>query len=49
MLRSHVKAGSELGKLAKGYMDAGKFVPDELLIGMILKEIEGAHTERVLL
>jgi len=49
MLRSHVKAGSELGKKAKSFMDSGKLVPDDLLIGMILSEIEVADTDRVLL
>lgn len=49
MLRSHVRAGSELGREAKSYMDSGKLVPDDLLIGMILKEIEAAETDRVLL
>merc|ERR1719329_324846 len=49
MLRSHVKAGSELGKKAKSFMDSGKLVPDDLLIGMILSEIEVADTDRILL
>ena len=35
MLRSAVKEGTEFGKEAKSYMDAGKLVPDELVIGII--------------
>jgi len=42
ILREAVKQGTELGKKAKEYMDAGKLVPDEIIIGIIkekLKEI----------
>ncbi len=35
MLRSHVKLGTELGKDAKAYMDAGKLVPDDVIIAMM--------------
>lgn len=35
ILRSNVKEASELGKTAKAYMDAGKLVPDELIIAMM--------------
>ncbi len=39
MLRAQVAAGSDLGRRAKGYMDAGDLVPDEVIIGMILERI----------
>ena len=39
MLRAQVAAGTELGEQAKGYMDAGDLVPDEVIIGMILERI----------
>ena len=35
MLRAAVKEGTEMGVLAKSYMDAGKLVPDEVVIGII--------------
>ena len=35
MLRGAIKAGTELGLSAKSYMDAGKLVPDEVVVGII--------------
>lgn len=35
ILRAAVKEGTELGRKAKEYMDAGKLVPDEVVIGII--------------
>ena len=35
LFRKHLKEGSELGKLAQGYMDNGNLVPDEVVIGMV--------------
>ena len=34
MLRAAVKAGTDAGKSAKEYMDAGKLVPDEVIIAV---------------
>jgi len=39
IFRSNIKAGTELGKKAKSYMDAGGLVPDEVTIGMLLDRI----------
>jgi adenylate kinase len=41
MLRKAVADGTELGKQAKEYMDNGDLVPDEVIIGVILEEVEG--------
>ena len=35
MLRSAVKNGTELGTLAKSFMDKGELVPDDVIIGII--------------
>jgi adenylate kinase len=40
LLREHVAEGTELGTEAKGYMKAGKLVPDDLVIAMILNKVE---------
>ncbi len=39
MLRNAIKEGSELGKLAKSYMDKGDLVPDSVVIGIIKERI----------
>ncbi|KAA3436594.1 adenylate kinase [Rufibacter hautae] len=39
LLRSEISRGSELGLKAKGLMDAGLLVPDEVVIGMIESKI----------
>ena len=40
MLRAEVDRGTQLGREAKGYMDAGQLVPDDVLINMIGKRIQ---------
>ena len=40
LLRGAVAKGTEAGKAAKGYMEAGKLVPDELIATMIKDVIE---------
>src|SRR5919198_800912 len=39
MLRAAVASGSELGKKAKGIMERGDLVPDELMVGLIKDRI----------
>jgi len=40
ILRAAVKEGSELGKEAKGYMDKGDLVPDDLICRVIMERID---------
>lgn len=40
MLRAAVAAESEVGKLAKEFMDSGKLVPDEVIIGVVKDRLE---------
>lgn len=35
VLREAVAAGTELGRKAKGFMDAGQLVPDDVIIGLL--------------
>jgi adenylate kinase len=42
MLRNAIKAGSELGAKAKGYMDRGELVPDDLVIALVNERIREA-------
>lgn len=42
MLRAALKAGTKLGLEAKTYMDAGKLVPDSVVIGLIEERIKEA-------
>ena len=42
ILRAAVKNGTPVGLKAKEYMDAGKLVPDEVIIGVITEHFAGA-------
>ncbi len=35
VLRGEIKAGTELGKIAKGYIDNGQLIPDSLMIDIL--------------
>jgi adenylate kinase len=49
MLRKAVSDGTDLGKKAKQYMDKGELVPDDVIIGVILEEIESKAVDGFLL
>ncbi|RLF16089.1 MAG: adenylate kinase [Thermoprotei archaeon] len=40
ILREAVKKGTELGRLAKQYMDRGELVPDEVVIGIVEERLK---------
>ncbi len=46
MLRAAVKAGTALGMEAKGYMDSGGLVPDEVIIGLVKERIQEPDCEK---
>ena len=39
MLREAIANGTELGRKAKEYMDAGNLVPDELILGIVADRV----------
>ncbi len=45
MLRAAVAAGTELGKKAKTYMDAGELVPDDVIIGLVIDRLQEPDTD----
>jgi adenylate kinase len=46
MLRAAVKAGTQLGKEAKKFMDSGGLVPDEVIIGLVKERIKEADCQK---
>ena len=51
VLRDNIKRGTDLGKTAKGYIDQGQLVPDELIIDIlaqVLDENKDQATEGVI-
>ena len=51
VLRDNIRRGTELGKTAKGYIDQGQLVPDELIIDIlaqVLDENKDQATEGVI-
>ncbi|HWQ28492.1 MAG TPA: adenylate kinase [Dehalococcoidia bacterium] len=46
MFRDAVREGTELGKLAKSYMDRGELVPDDVTIRMLLERLRRPDARR---
>ena len=42
IFRANIKNNTELGRKAKGYMDAGQLVPDELVVDLVVDRIKNA-------
>lgn len=45
VLRNEIKNGTELGKTAKGYIDNGQLIPDELMIDILASVYDTFGTE----
>ncbi len=45
ILREKVRTGSELGNRAKGYMERGELVPDEIMLGLLLDRLDMGDTD----
>ena len=43
IFRANIKSATELGVLAKSYIDKGQLVPDEVTIGMLAGEVNKNH------
>ena len=46
LFREHLKAETELGKLAKSYMERGELVPDDLTISMVRERLAEPDCEK---
>ena len=46
LLRSAIKEGTKLGKKAKGYMDAGQLVPDDLVVDLVKERLEADDAQK---
>ena len=46
VLRSEMKNDTELGKIAKGYIEKGQLVPDELIVDMLAKVLDGKENSK---
>ena len=40
VLRDHIRRGTELGQIAKGFIDQGQLVPDELIIDILAQVLD---------
>jgi adenylate kinase len=46
MLRSAVKDGTDFGRKAKEYMDAGELLPDDVMVGMVAERLARDDSSR---
>jgi adenylate kinase len=46
LFRENLKNETQLGKLAKGYMERGELVPDEVTVGMVRERLSRPDAER---
>lgn len=45
LLRAARREGTELGKLAQGFMDRGELVPDDLILDLVREHLDGLGAE----
>ena len=48
VLRAEIKNGTELGKTAKGYIDQGQLLPDELIIDILASTLAASRIAKAL-
>jgi len=48
LFRANVREGTELGRIAKGHMDRGDLVPDDVVVGMVVDALRHADDGFVL-
>ena len=46
VLRAEIKNNTELGKIAKGYIDQGQLIPDELIIDILAKTLDSFENSK---
>ena len=46
VLRNEIKNGTELGKTAKGYIDNGQLIPDELMVDILASVYDSFGKDR---
>jgi adenylate kinase len=48
LFRTNVREGTELGRIAKGHMDRGDLVPDDVVVGMVMEALRAGRDGFVL-
>ena len=46
MLRAAIREGTDLGKLAEGYINEGKLVPDDVVVGIVKERLSQEDCEK---
>lgn len=46
MLRTAIREGTDLGKLAEGYINEGKLVPDDVVVGIVKERLSREDCEK---
>ncbi len=46
MLRAAIREGTDLGKMAEGYINKGLLVPDEVVVGIVKERLSGDDCEK---